>query len=1160
MTARKTRIVAAALAASLFMVPASLWSDDTDLFATTSVNPNVLVFIDNSASMNSIVWHPDFDPEATYPCSDWDPDATYFVTSDWTTTACGVTRTVYHDSNASKDPVTGDRVTRWDGRYLNWYFSSPVSDSAYAEIGLGNNGFPSSCVGGSAFARYKRTRMNVAKQVLKDVVCQVNLVGTVRFGIGIFRSDDTDPNGAFVLEEIDVPSSNQQADLVSAIQSVDADTWTPLAEGLFQLYTYFMSRVPSEIPKGQDGSTPFPRYEYKTTTNGVGGPHTSTISQAAADPMQYACQKSFVLIVTDGVPTQDDFVAANPTDTGQGFDDFLKLIGDYNPDGETENDPDLVCVGCKTTLYLDDIAKYMAEKDFRPDMSGTQTIDTYTIGFATDAFTSGILSKTADVGNGIFFQADDEVALANAIIDSLSDIVEKAQSFTAATVPASRTSAGDQIYTSLFTPSSKTPYWDGHLRSYRLTAAGEIHDSTGQCAVQDPVAGQCFGGPFEPVDTHPPFWDAADAMPAASSRKLSVSRIDSGTNQPEAVPFEFDATPGANRLSAVDLGVTFPPANAYTGSVATDAEELTEEIIANVRGCVFGTGANGVACVKRASVLNDIFHANPIVIGQPALFASDLTYKDFVTNYAKDRDRVIYAGSNGGFLHGFDAGAWNGATNAYSVGSGAERFGFMPWPARQKIAKLPNDTGNRDYYFVDGSPTVADAFLYQSGNHDQPGPVSGADWHTVLVNGMRQGGETYFALDVTNPGASTCRAPGVPAGPGGYPCYLWEFPKENDPASIQDYVGQTWGDPIIARVKLDVGGVTVSRSVVVVTGGYSDTGDPADFAAYDSTATKGRSIWILDLTTGKPLAVRKFDSANNDCGAAYDPTDPEAQMCFAMPSTPAVYDTDGDDHADMILVGDLGGQLWKWVIKAPGFDPINTTKTLADNDAVWPFRKYFAAPTYTTGGNTFYKSIYFPPAATIKNGTLWYAFGTGERNDLLFAGDAGTTADNNRFYALRDSDPLDVASPTGVVGEGTLSDLTTNNACGAVSGADGYYVVGSEGEKWVTNIDIFSYFVLASSYVPVPAADPCELGGASYLWAFRVECGEGLFTDPTAGTPVRTLALGGGLPTDPKVSVSADGKTTRVIVNKQGGEIENVTGPPGFGTGTGMFYWREIKD
>ena len=36
----------------------------------------------------------------------------------------------------------------------------------------------------------------------------------------------------------------------------------------------------------------------------------------------------------------------------------------------------------------------------------------------------------------------------------------------------------------------------------------------------------------------------------------------------------------------------------------------------------------------------------------------------------------------------------------------------MPWTARRQNLEKPLDTGNRDYYYVDGSPSVADAWLY----------------------------------------------------------------------------------------------------------------------------------------------------------------------------------------------------------------------------------------------------------------------------------------------------------------------------------------------------------------------------------------------------------------------------------------------------------------
>jgi type IV pilus assembly protein PilY1 len=239
-------------------------------------------------------------------------------------------------------------------------------------------------VGGTGFAKYGRTRMNVTKQVLKDIVCQVNLVGDVRFGIAQYRNranGTTDTNGGYVIEEVEVPSSNQQADLVSAINSVDADTDAPLAEALFQLYTYFMSRNLAHLPKGKNGAA-FPRYEYGVGSSGTGGNHTTSSNGWAVDPVQYSCQKHFIMIITDGDSTKDNFLEVADTAEAGGFLAFPGLIGDHNVDGETEFEANLVYTGSNSSFLLDDIAMYMTEEDFRPiDFSGEQTIDTYTIGF-----------------------------------------------------------------------------------------------------------------------------------------------------------------------------------------------------------------------------------------------------------------------------------------------------------------------------------------------------------------------------------------------------------------------------------------------------------------------------------------------------------------------------------------------------------------------------------------------------------------------------------------------------------------------------------------------------------------------------------------------------------------------------------------------------------
>ena len=114
------------------------------------------------------------------------------------------------------------------------------------------------------------------------------------------------------------------------------------------------------------------------------------------------------------------------------------------------------------------------------------------------------------------------------------------------------------------------------------------------------------------------------------------------------------------------------------------------------------------------------------------------------------------------------------------------------------------------------------------------------------MGGMRQGGSQYFALDVTNPDGVN-----GPAGNLAYPGYMWEFPNEADPNDPSDsdsflpYMGETWGQPIVTRVRLavgsdDNGGIGYERWVVLVTGGYDVTGQPNDATTYDATAIEGR--------------------------------------------------------------------------------------------------------------------------------------------------------------------------------------------------------------------------------------------------------------------------------------------------------------------------------
>ncbi len=478
------RIAASLALFAALVVPGSSRSqlDDVILF-TAVVPPNVLLLLDNSGSMNNIMWHPAFDPTVTPTCTYFDNNRDYRVGSSenlgngvvrkGTYSRCSNSRTVNEDTG------TGSNPTRWNGRYLNWYFSD-AADAYANDIANLTQTAVNQCVGNSTYKVYARARISALRQAMLDVVCEVNegrgAEDGVRFGTAIFREEkngENDVNGGFVNEGIEDNTPQHANDLEAHIGSIDAESWTPLGESLFQLYTYFMSRTDANRPFGADGSTRFPKYVYDTV-NGDNDP-----SKDPGDPVEYRCQRNFIVIVTDGEPTKDDFdTDVDYTDEALGFANFNALIGDYNADGETETGGP-----SEGAYYLDDIAKYMHEHDFRPDLAGDQTFDIYTVGFTTTPAANALLEKTADVANGLFFYARNEQEIKAALSASLFDIIEKTQSFTASTVPASRTVDGADFYTSFFLPLGADPFWQGHLQSYHITGSGDIEDANGNCAL-----------------------------------------------------------------------------------------------------------------------------------------------------------------------------------------------------------------------------------------------------------------------------------------------------------------------------------------------------------------------------------------------------------------------------------------------------------------------------------------------------------------------------------------------------------------------------------------------------------------------------------------------------------------------------------------------------
>jgi type IV pilus assembly protein PilY1 len=500
----------------------------------------------------------------------------------------------------------------------------------------------------------------------------------------------------------------------------------------------------------------------------------------------------------------------------------------------------------------------------------------------------------------------------------------------------------------------------------------------------------------------------------------------------------------------------------------------------------------------------------------------------------------------------------------------------MPWEARLKIKNLPVDPAFPRSHYVDGDPQSADVWFYDPFDpDDNTKNVNGSEWHTILVGAMREGGHHYYALDITNP--SGCTQPGGGAALE-YPGYLWEFPTEADFADVSPvyfpWMGETWGKPIITKVRLMVAGVgPVDRWVVIVTAGYDPNADPnspdvtglappptynANDPAVDPLAKRGRAIFMLDAMTGEVIAMKGYEQAPID--PLVDPTmAAQNDMKYAIVGRPSVLDLNGDGFADLIYFVDMGGQVFKWVIAAPGEDCVNDAGCDATQPS-WPFKLFFTAPIATIGGTDFFKNLFFSPAAAYSGGRLWLAFGSGERRSLSFEGVGGDPdskpGENNRYYVVSDSDPYErLLVPAPTLTEGDLTSLTGVEDGSAAVGSYGFYFTIDNGEKFVTNSEIFAGHVIAASFKPTTGGDPCTGRGDGTLYIFDLLTGEGYFDDG-AGNPTRGLDIGGGLPNDPQISVGVGGKDNIVVIEKGNTAIEGVE-EENINVGGGLLYWRE---
>ncbi|MFJ2283945.1 pilus assembly protein [Pseudomonas sp. NPDC087803] len=429
---------------------------DSPLLSAAAVPPNVMLLIDDSGSMNSIIYAAGFDPTLTRTparqCNallglclsstaiTGDP---VFLSNLPTAGCSGGAFAFYNNSLVPQclklpDPV-GNGNTRYTGDYI-----------AYL-VGLAN-GSNRDFTTGSIPNDY---RINVARNVSTALVTSNR---TLRIGLSTFNpvTNNNPGNGGYIARAISdlAPVSGSvtqaQADtnynaLISSINALGAVANTPLAE------TYY------EITRYMRGMAPY----YNST------PTTYT------SPIQYRCQKNYGVVITDGLPTYDRTFPSNDPLGGSRLPNWDGINNDGNNlNGDNEGD----------TLYLDDIAKFAFDIDMRStgtDLAGKswssadfpkQNMNTYTVGFTAD---NDMLSDAAAYGQGKYYQATDSTGLNAALSSALSDITSKAGSGGSGVTSGTTLASGTSYFQTSYDPKD----WRGTIKSFGFTSAGAVNTS-----------------------------------------------------------------------------------------------------------------------------------------------------------------------------------------------------------------------------------------------------------------------------------------------------------------------------------------------------------------------------------------------------------------------------------------------------------------------------------------------------------------------------------------------------------------------------------------------------------------------------------------------------------------------------------------------------------
>jgi type IV pilus assembly protein PilY1 len=785
------------------------------------------------------------------------------------------------------------------------------------------------------------------------------------------------------------------------------------------------------------------------TGSGSPGGGVVGLPAAAVDPISSSCQNNYHIFFTDGVTNQPALptIAGNRDATVPSF----SSVTDVPPDNVLPTLRPLAGAAWPGPFHeggvmadtLSDIAMYYWARDLRPaltnnvpaqpgkngadvdwtkDVAWWQHVNFSAISFGTD----GVLDSSSSTaikstvtaikagsqswplasppnnpaaagvaiddlwhatvnGRGAFVNAHSPIEVSYGIASILAGIANQRKSRVGAAFAGTVLNTNNNI----IYEATIEPGWAGDLLKVQVdpTTAAEVANPWKASVT---LATQ-LAPPAPPATPNPePWFNDTNQL---NGRR--VVTINDATGTP--VPFRYGS------LSAAQL--------ATLGSTAL----MQQKTIAYLRGgstysglSIEGTGIGQFR--QRFGPLGDITNAQPVIVTKPTdppLFEEGTNpgYANFVSSNASRPTRV-FAASNDGMVHSFDD------------ADGHEVFAFIPKALlRNSVDASGKPTGlqaltyqdggipiYRHHFYVDSSPRTSDVNF-------GGGP---SDWHTIVVGGLGKGGNSYYALDVTDANAANETQAAAKV--------LWEF---HDADMVY-----TYGRPIIGKTN-------AYGWVVVVTAGYNNVSGLGKI--YFLNPKTGALLKTMSTGFGTPASPSGLVQINGF--TKYSP----------------------NQLIDQIYGGDLYGNFWRFDVTDA--NPANWTvvkfATLVDPSGV--VQPVTTAPQIEIDfGNSIDRYVFI---------------GTGQlldETDLT----TPTPAQRETMYAFRDgtlSAPMTTGLPISTArGSTPLKSINADGISAIAGGApSGWYHDLPLGQRIVVDIEAD---VNAVTYIGTqPPTDPCSI-------------------------------------------------------------------------------------